>query len=77
MVERRGVTLVCGAVPSMVESETPSAVAVLNGPLACLYSIGGDCLQGHHANILCSQHLNDCVIIVSLLSCASNHALQW
>ncbi len=69
MVERRGVMLPWGVVPSRAESDIPSAVVLtLNGPLACLYSSGGECFQGHHANILRSQRLIACVIIVSLLS---------
>ncbi len=65
MVERRGVMLPWGVVPSRAESDIPSAVV---RPLACLYSSGGECFQGHHANILRSQRLIACVIIVSLLS---------
>ena len=69
MVERRGVMLAWGVVPSTADSEIPSCdVFMPNGPLACLYAAGGVCFQGHHANIWRSQRLIACVIIVSLLS---------
>ena len=69
MVERRGVMFAWGVVPSTADSEIPSCdVFMANGPLACLYATGGVCFQGHHANMLRSQRLIVCVIIVSLLS---------
>ena len=57
-------------VPSRVEREIPSCgdVFMPRGPLACLYASGGVCFQGHHANMLRSQRLIACVIMVSLLS---------
>src|SRR5947209_791237 len=69
MVERRGVTLVCGAVPSMVESETPSAVPWLKGHLAGLYSFGAVGLQGTLPTIFGSNALILCVIIFSRFCC--------
>ena len=69
IVERRGVML-DWVVPSLVEREIPSCgdAFMPRGPLACLYVSGGVCFQGHHANILRSQRLIACVIMVSLLS---------
>ncbi len=69
MVERRGVMLAWGVVPSTADSEIPSCVVpTTSGPLACLHASGGVCFQGHQANMLRSQRLNACVIIISLLS---------
>jgi len=68
MVERRGVMLAWGVVPSTADSEIPSCDVFMANGLACLYVTGGVCFQGHHANILLSQRLIACVIIVSLLS---------
>ena len=69
MVERRGVMLAWGVVTSTADSELPSCdVFIPNGPLARGYAASGVCFQGHHANMLRSQRLIACVIIVSLLS---------
>lgn len=68
-VERRGVALVCGAIPSRLECATPSeGTTAFNGPLIREYSTGADCRQGHHANARRNQSFIACVIIVSLPS---------
>ncbi len=69
MVERRGAMLAWGVVPSIAASEMPSGVVPTpSWPLFCLYATGSVCFQGHRPNMLRSQRLIACVIIVSLLS---------
>jgi hypothetical protein len=56
--------------PSIAERENPSCDVFMPGGtvFACLYASGGVYFQGHQANMLRSQRLIACVIMMSLPS---------